>query len=151
MQAQPGELVSTDVRAGAEPVPTRVARRLRRLVLGPPLATSALIEERLSNVKALAILSSDALSSVAYGTEAMLAILLMAGTAGLAYSLPIAGVILVLMITVGASYRQTIRAYPSGGGSYIVATDNLGRLPGLTAAAGLMVDYILTVSVSGAA
>jgi len=151
VQAQPGELVSTDVQAGAEPVSTRVARRLRRLVLGPPLATSALIEERLSNVKALAILSSDALSSVAYGTEAMLAILLMAGTTGLAYSLAIAAVILVLMITVGASYRQTIRAYPSGGGSYIVATDNLGRLPGLTAAAGLMVDYILTVSVSVAA
>ncbi|MFJ3216412.1 APC family permease [Kitasatospora sp. NPDC086801] len=97
---------------------------------------------------ALPVLSADALSSVAYGPEAMLAVLVLAGTAGLPYSVPIAATIAFLMLAVGVSYRQTIRAYPHGGGSYIVATANLGRLPGLAAAAGLMTDYILTVAVS---
>ncbi|MGW6455716.1 APC family permease [Streptomyces sp. NPDC055078] len=97
---------------------------------------------------ALPVLSADALSSVAYGPEAMLAILVLAGTAGLSYSLPVAGAIVFLMLAVGLSYRQTIRAYPHGGGSYIVASDNLGRVPGLVAAAGLMTDYVLTVAVS---
>jgi amino acid transporter len=144
----PGEVLA-GTRA-IEP-PTRLGRAVlaaRRLVLGPPLATTALVEERLSKLKALAILSSDALSSVAYGTEAMLGVLVLAGTAALAYSLPIAGVIVLLMVAVGLSYRQTIKAYPRGGGSYIVAHDNLGELPGLTAAAGLMTDYVLTVAVS---
>ncbi|MFF2060399.1 APC family permease [Streptomyces sp. NPDC058200] len=97
---------------------------------------------------ALPVLSADALSSVAYGPEALLAVLVLGGTAGLAYSVPVALAIVFLMLAVGASYRQTIRAYPHGGGSYIVATDNLGRVPGLVAAAGLMTDYILTVAVS---
>ncbi|MEV0494052.1 APC family permease [Streptomyces atratus] len=97
---------------------------------------------------ALPVLSADALSSVAYGPEAMLAVLALAGTAGLTYSFPVAGAIVFLMLAVGLSYRQTIRAYPHGGGSYIVAGDNLGRIPGLVAAAGLMTDYILTVAVS---
>ncbi|MFI6523576.1 APC family permease [Streptomyces uncialis] len=97
---------------------------------------------------ALPVLSADALSSVAYGPEALLAVLVLAGTAGLAYSLPVSGAIVFLMLAVGLSYRQTIRAYPHGGGSYIVASDNLGRVPGLVAAAGLMTDYVLTVAVS---
>jgi amino acid transporter len=97
---------------------------------------------------ALPVLSADALSSVAYGPEAMLAILVLAGTGGLGYALPVAAAIAFLMLAVGISYRQTIRAYPHGGGSYIVATDNLGTLAGLVAAAGLMIDYILTVAVS---
>jgi amino acid transporter len=144
----PGELVATE-EAVKPPLPeARVLFRLRRLVLGPPLATSALVEERLTKLKALAVLSSDALSSVAYGTEAMLSVLILAGTGALSYSLPIGAVIVVLMIAVGLSYRQTIRAYPRGGGSYIVARDNLGDLAGLTAAAGLMTDYVLTVAVS---
>ncbi|MHB8491849.1 MAG: APC family permease [Solirubrobacteraceae bacterium] len=91
------------------------------------------------------------MSSVAYGPEAMLAVLVLGGGAGLGFSLPVAGVIAFLMLAVGVSYRQTIRAYPHGGGSYIVASDNLGRVPGLIAAAGLMTDYILTVAVSVAA
>ncbi|MFJ1790983.1 APC family permease [Kitasatospora griseola] len=99
-------------------------------------------------VVALPVLSADALSSVAYGPEAMLAVLVLAGGAGLRYSVPIAVTIVFLMLAVGVSYRQTIRAYPHGGGSYIVATANLGRVPGLVAAAGLMTDYILTVAVS---
>ncbi|MEV7085318.1 APC family permease [Streptomyces sp. NPDC093085] len=97
---------------------------------------------------ALPVLSADALSSVAYGPEALLAVLVLAGTAGLAYSVPVSAAIVFLMLAVGLSYRQTIRAYPHGGGSYIVATDNLGRIPGLVAAAGLMTDYVLTVAVS---
>lgn len=97
---------------------------------------------------ALPVLSADALSSVAYGPEAMLAVLVLAGSAGLGYSLPIAAVIALLMLALGVSYRQTIRAYPHGGGSYIVASDNLGRLPGLAAAAGLLIDYVMTVAVS---
>ncbi|MFJ1749366.1 APC family permease [Streptomyces sp. NPDC088116] len=99
-------------------------------------------------IVALPVLSADALSSVAYGPEALLAVLVLGGTAGLGYSVPVSLAIVFLMLAVGLSYRQTIRAYPHGGGSYIVATDNLGRVPGLMAAAGLMTDYILTVAVS---
>ena len=126
----------------------RLTYDMRRGLLGPPLRSSAIASERMRKLIALPVLSADALSSVAYGPEAMLAILVLAGSAGLSYSLPIAGVIAFLMLAVGVSYRQTIRAYPHGGGSYIVATDNLGRVPGLVAAAGLMTDYILTVAVS---
>ena len=126
----------------------RLAYDLRRALLGPPLRSSAIAYERMRKLIALPVLSADALSSVAYGPEAMLAMLVLAGSGGLSYSLPIAGVIAFLMLAVGVSYRQTIRAYPHGGGSYIVATDNLGRMPGLVAAAGLMTDYILTVAVS---
>jgi amino acid transporter len=136
---------------GAEVVPStagHLGAELRRVLLGPPLRSSAIARERMRKLVALPVLSADALSSVAYGPEAMLAILVLAGGAGLSYSLPIAGVIAFLMLAVGVSYRQTIRAYPHGGGSYIVATDNLGRVPGLIAAAGLMTDYILTVAVS---
>ncbi|MFR9676909.1 APC family permease [Streptomyces sp. TR02-1] len=97
---------------------------------------------------ALPVLAADALSSVAYGPEALLAVLVLAGAAGGGYLLPMAGVIVALMITVGLSYRQTIQAYPHGGGSYIVAGDNLGPRAGLVAAAGLMTDYVLTVAVS---
>jgi amino acid transporter len=120
----------------------------RRALLGPPLNASAIAFERMRKLVALPVLSADALSSVAYGPEAMLTILVLAGSGGLSYSLPIAATIVFLMLAVGVSYRQTIRAYPHGGGSYIVATDNLGRWPGLIAAAGLMTDYILTVAVS---
>lgn len=125
--------------------------RLRRLILGPPLRSTAIAFERIRKLVALPVLSADALSSVAYGPQALLAVLVLAGSGGLALSLPIGGAIAFLMLAVGISYRQTIRAYPHGGGSYIVATDNLGRVPGLVAAAGLMTDYILTVAVSVAA
>ncbi len=135
----------------AEAEPTRSGRLVydaRRVLLGPPLRSSAIARERMRKLVALPVLSADALSSVAYGPEAMLAVLVLAGSGGLGYSLPIAATIAFLMLAVGVSYRQTIRAYPHGGGSYIVATDNLGRTPGLLAAAGLMTDYILTVAVS---
>lgn len=126
----------------------RLTYHLRHLVFGPPLKSSAVVQEKMRKLVALPILSADALSSVAYGPEAMLAILVLGGSAALGYALPIAAVITFLILAVGVSYRQTIRAYPHGGGSYIVATENLGRLPGLIAAAGLLTDYILTVAVS---
>jgi hypothetical protein len=97
---------------------------------------------------ALPVLSADALSSVAYGPQAMLAVLVLAGLPGLSYSLPVGGAIVLVILAVGMSYRQTISAYPQGGGSYIVATVELGRMPGLMAAAGLLIDYIMTVAVS---
>ncbi|MBW4418264.1 MAG: APC family permease [Myxacorys californica WJT36-NPBG1] len=122
----------------------------KRFFLGKTLPTSAHAEERLTKAEALAVLSSDALSSVAYATQETLLVLVAAGTSAsiLGQSLPIAIAIIVLLAIVILSYRQTIRAYPQGGGSYIVARSNLGLLPGLIAGASLMIDYILTVAVS---
>src|SRR5450759_4397196 len=121
---------------------------LRTLLLGQPIASSRQVHERLSKVKAMAVLSSDPLSSLAYATEQTLAVLLLAGAGAISFSLPVGAAIVVLLLIVGLSYRQTIKAYPSGGGSYIVAKDHLGPVPGLVAAAALTTDYILTVSVS---
>ena len=146
-----GQLPAIEATGEAEAPPTppgRIAYRVRRMLLGPPLSATAIATERMRKLVALPVLSADALSSVAYGPAAMLAVLVLAGSAGLSYSLPISAAIALLMLAVGASYRQTIRAYPHGGGSYIVASDNLGRLPGLVAAAGLLIDYIMTVAVS---
>ncbi len=121
---------------------------LKRLLVGKSLPTSAHAEERLSNAAALAVLSSDALSSVAYATEEILLVLVAAGSTALSYSIPISGVIILLLGIVILSYSQTIKAYPNGGGSYIVARENLGLIPGLVAGGSLMIDYILTVTVS---
>lgn len=125
--------------------------RAKRLIIGEPLATAAAGHERLTKLKALAVLSSDALSSVAYATEEIMRVLLLAGTAALSSSLAIGAILVVLLFVVGFSYRQTIKAYPAGGGSYIVAKDNLGTLAGLTAAGSLLISYTLTVAVSVAA
>lgn len=122
--------------------------QLRRVLIGRPIPTSAAIHERLTKTKALAILASDALASVAYGTEATLTVLVLGGTMAFHYLFPISLVILALLALVSISYRQTIPAYPGGGGSYIVARENLGTVPGLVAAGSLMVDYVLNVSVS---
>ena len=122
-----GEVSAT---SHADAVPSRfggVVSRLRRVALGAPLASSAVAHERMRKLVALPILSSDALSSVAYGPEAMLAVLALAGSAALDLSLWISAAIVVLMLAVGLSYRQLIKAYPHGGGSYVVAGDNLGR------------------------
>ena len=126
----------------------RLWRRTKRLLIGRPIPTRAAVHERLSKVKALAVLSSDAISSVAYGPEAALLVLTAAGANALWLNLPISAAIALLLVIVTVSYRQTIFAYPSGGGSYIVASDNLGRLPGLVAASALLIDYVLTVAVS---
>jgi amino acid transporter len=144
----PDKLVATEPALVPESRLGRALTMVRRAVLGPPLDSSAVVHERMRKLVALPVLSSDLLSSVAYGPEAMLSVLVLAGSAALGLSLPIAAVLAVLMIAVGISYRQTIRAYPHGAGSYIVAGDNLGPRSGLVAAAGLMMDYVLTVSVS---
>jgi len=124
---------------------------LKRVLVGPPMPLAQARHERLGKSTALAVFSSDALSSVAYATEEILLILVLAGAAAAHLANPIAVSIAGLLIIVAISYQQTIHAYPNGGGSYIVAHDNLGTVPGLVAAAALLVDYVLTVAVSVAA
>ena len=124
---------------------------LKQFLLGNPLPTYRMLHERLSKVLGLAVFSSDALSSVAYATEEILLILIAVGAFALFIAWPIALAIVVLLVIVATSYYQTIHAYPSGGGAYIVARENLGDRAGLVAGAALMIDYVLTVSVSIAA
>jgi amino acid transporter len=130
--------------------PVRLSR-LKRAFLGSPLPTAQSRHERLAKSTALAVFASDALSSVAYATEEILLVLVLAGTVALSYSLPISIAIAILIAIVVSSYRQTIRAYPQGGGAYIVSKDNLGAPAGLVAGAALLIDYVLTVAVSVAA
>ena len=151
LRAAPGHLVATEEALQARGPAGRAFGKLKRAVIGAPLSTAAAVHERLTKVKALAVLSSDALSSVAYATEEILQVLLLAGLGALALSLPIGAAIVALLLIVGISYRQTIKAYPAGGGSYIVAKDNLGELPALIAGAALLFGYIVTVAVSIAA
>src|SRR6204780_5560505 len=117
------------------------------LLLGKPLATEDEQAERIGAVKGIPIFGLDALSSAAYGPEAGLTLLIPLGMAGIAYILPISVSIVVLLGIVYFSYPQTIEAYPQGGGSYTVASENLGVWAGLLAAASLMVDYVLTAAV----
>jgi amino acid transporter len=129
---------------------------LKRFLVGQPLRTSQAVDERLTKRVALAVFASDALSSVAYATEEILLVLAVAAayvhnSEPFFYVLPISLIIAVLLWLVTSSYRQTVNAYPSGGGAYIVAKKNLGTTAGLTAAGALLVDYVLTVSVSVAA
>ncbi|MBI2766893.1 MAG: APC family permease [Chloroflexi bacterium] len=123
----------------------------RDSLLGDSMSNARLQEERLSKKVALAIFSSDALSSTAYATQEILLILVLAGAGAIRYSLPISAAIVLLLAIVVISYRQTIRAYPGGGGAYIVAHENLGVAPGLLAASSLLIDYVLTTAVSIAA
>jgi len=120
----------------------------KTLLLGDPLHNKEAQHQRLSNPVALAVFSSDALSSVAYATEEILLMLVLAGSAALSLAMPVAIAIGILLIIVATSYRQTIKAYPGGGGAYIVAKENLGTNVGLVAGASLLIDYILTVAVS---
>jgi amino acid transporter len=126
----------------------RIWHYLRRYAIGRPLASSELAHERLPKTKALAVFASDALSSSAYATEEILRILVLGGAAALTLTLPVAGAIALLLAIVAISYRQTIKAYPNGGGSYIVSKDNLGTWPALVAASSLLTSYVLTVAVS---
>ncbi len=121
---------------------------LKRFLIGNPIESVREKHERLNKLMGLAVFSSDALSSVAYGTEEIMFALIVGGTALLHYSLPITFSIVVLVAIVATSYFQTIHAYPSGGGAYIVAKDNLGEYPGVIAGAALLIDYVLTVTVS---
>lgn len=122
--------------------------RLRRALIGYPLRTAEAAHQRIGKAKALAVFSSDALSSTAYATEEILRVLILAGTAAYAFVVPIGAAIVALLAIVIFSYRQTIHAYPHGGGTYIVTKDNLGTGPALLAAAALLSDYVLTVAVS---
>src|SRR3954452_18994833 len=121
---------------------------LKRFLIGRPLKSNELGEQKLNKTKALAILSSDALSSVAYGPEQILLVLMTVSAAAFWYSIPIAIGVLILLMALILSYRQIIFAYPHGGGAYVVAKENLGIYPGLIAGGSLLVDYILTVAVS---
>jgi amino acid transporter len=124
---------------------------VKRVLLGRPIPSRLAHHERLSKTTGLAVLSSDALSSVAYATEEILRTLVLAGAGALWLVTPIGAVICMLLVVVALSYRQTIHAYPGGGGAYIVAKENISPIAGLTAGAALLIDYVLTVSVSVAA
>src|SRR4026208_1119240 len=132
-----------------------MATAVKRLLVGRALKTEQASHERLALKTALTVFSSDALSSTAYATEEILLVLAVAagatGGGSFSYVIPVSVGIAVLLAIVAISYRQTIYAYPSGGGAYIVAKENLGTLPGLVAGASLLIDYVLTVSVSVAA
>ncbi|EHA60203.1 APC family permease [Synechococcus sp. WH 8016] len=125
-----------------------LAASLLSRLIGRALPRAQVAHERLPNLQALPILSSDALSSVAYATEASLGVLILAGSSALKQSLPITLAIIALIVIVVLSYRQAISAYPNGGGSYVVARENLGRNVSLVAAAALLIDYTLTAAVS---
>ncbi|MBC1475233.1 APC family permease [Listeria grandensis] len=125
-----------------------MASPLKRMLIGKPLKSSEAGDQKLGKLKALAVLSSDALSSVAYGTEQILLVLITVGAAAMWYSLPIALCVLVLLFALSLSYRQIIYAYPQGGGAYVVSRENIGKNAGLVAGGSLLVDYMLTVAVS---
>jgi amino acid transporter len=129
----------------------RTLARLRSIVFGRPLSNTEEVTERLSVATGLPIFASDNISSSAYATEEIMRVLVLAGAGALVLTVPITLVVILVLAIVVTSYRQTIAAYPKGGGSYIVASDNLGKLPGLTAAAAILTDYVLTVAVSIAA
>jgi len=146
----PGQLVA---KPGANVALTPTGRffaRTRAVIFGRPLSTEEEIGERLSKTKALAIFSSDAISSSAYATEEILRVLVLAGASALFLSIQVAIAITILLAVVSISYRQVCRAYPGGGGAYAVAKENLSPLFGLIAAAALLIDYVMTVAVSTA-
>jgi amino acid transporter len=148
--AGPGVMVA---KAAASAPTTALGRRMARvraLVFGKPLSSAQEIEERLSKKLALPIFSSDAISSSAYATDEILRVLILAGVAWMTWSIWVAAAIALMLTIVAFSYRQVCRGYPSGGGAYVVARENLGPNFGLIAAAALMVDYVMTVAVSSA-
>jgi amino acid transporter len=145
----PGQLVAKPAASAPKTAVGRLWNRIRAITIGRPLASEEEIGERLSKKKALAIFSSDAISSSAYATEEILRVLVLAGSGiALVFSLRIAIAISVLLAVVALSYRQVCRAYPSGGGAYSVSKENLGALASLVAAAALLIDYVMTVAVS---
>ncbi|MGH2417581.1 MAG: amino acid permease, partial [Candidatus Limnocylindria bacterium] len=130
-----GELIATERTVLERPGWTRTLRRLRTVLIGRPIHTEREEHERLTKVKGLAIFSSDNISSSAYGPEEIMRVLALAGTGALTLTLPLAGLISMMLAIVTLSYRQTIKAYPHGASSYIVASDNLGSGAGVLAAA----------------
>ena len=148
--AGPGQLVAREAASVPRTPAGRALARARGIVFGRPLASEAEIEERLNKKKALAIFSSDAISSSAYATEEILRVLILGGTAALLLSIEVSIAISLLLAVVALSYRQVCRAYPNGGGAYVVARTNLAPIFGLIAAASLLIDYVMTVAVSTA-
>ncbi len=145
-----GQLVAKPAASVALTPSERLLNRIRGIVFGRPLSTEEEIGERLSKKKALAIFSSDAISSSAYATEEILRVLVLAGASALLLSVQVAIAIAILLTVVSVSYRQVCRAYPNGGGAYVVAKTNLAPIFGLIAAAALLIDYVMTVAVSTA-
>jgi amino acid transporter len=143
-----GQLIASERTVLSRTGWTAALRRIRTFLIGRPISSEHEIHERLTKVKALAVFSSDNISSSAYATEEMMRILLIAGVGAFSLVMPLTLLIVLILAIVATSYRQTIKAYPQGASSYIVASDNLGTLPGLTAAAALLIDYVLTVAVS---
>src|SRR5213083_1898343 len=146
----PGQMVA---KAAAHEPKTALGRtwaRVRKVAIGRPLANEEEAGERLSKRKALAIFSSDAISSSAYATQEILRVLVLGGVAALAWGIWVSVAIAVLLIAVAISYRQICLAYPTGGGSYSVSKRNFGRRMSLVAASALMIDYVMTVAVSTA-
>jgi amino acid transporter len=147
-EREEGRLVATERTVLGRTGGTALLRRIRTVLIGRPISSDHETHERLTKVKALAVFSSDNISSSAYATEEMMRILVIAGVGAFSLVMPLTLVIAVILAIVATSYRQTIKAYPQGASSYIVASDNLGTLPGLVAAAALLIDYVLTVAVS---
>jgi amino acid transporter len=146
----PGQLTAKEAASAPTTARGRLLAKAKALVLGRPLASEEEIGERLSKKKALAIFSSDAISSSAYATEEILRVLILGGVAALAWGLWVSVAIAVLLIAVAISYRQICLAYPTGGGSYSVSKRNFGQWMSLIAASALMIDYVMTVAVSTA-
>ena len=147
----PNQLVAKEAASLPRTPLGRALARVRAILFGRPLSLYEELGERLNVFTGLSIFASDNISSSAYATEEIMRVLVLAGAGALVLTLPITGAIVIVLAIVVISYRQTIEAYPNGGGSYIVASANLGKLPGLTAAAALLTDYVLTVAVSVAA
>jgi amino acid transporter len=143
-----GHLVATSETLVGSPGWQRTLARVRGFLIGRPISSEREEHERLTKVKALAVFSSDNISSSAYATEEMMRVLVVAGIGAFSLVMPLTLVIVAVLAIVATSYRQTIRAYPSGASSYIVASDNLGAPVGLVAAGALLIDYTLTVAVS---
>lgn len=148
--AGPGQLVAKAAASGATTPGGRFFARIRNTLFGRPLALEEEVGERLPKKQALAIFSSDAISSSAYATEEILRVLILAGSGAILVSIPIAIGISLLLAVVALSYQQVCRAYPNGGGAYAVAKENIGPIASLVAAAALLIDYVMTVAVSTA-
>lgn len=143
-----GHLLATERASVAHEGLSGAVTRVKHILIGRPMPIEELVHERITKTKALAVLSSDVISSTAYASEEILLVLAAAGAAALTLTVPITVAIILLLAIVVGSYRQTIRAYPKGGGTYIVTSDNLGIIPALIAGSALMIDYVLTVAVS---
>ena len=140
---RPGVIVATEEALESRTTSGRAISVVREVLFGKRIPTERENEERLGKVTGLAIFASDNISSSAYATEETMRSLALAGAAGLALTMPLSIAIIVILAIVVTSYLQVIRAYPNGGGSYVVASQNLGMIPGLLAASALLVDYVL--------